>query len=122
MITGARNQSAIATLVERSTRYLMLVHLPNDHGAESVRDGLIQAMSTLPAHLRGSLTWDQGIEMARHKAFSITTGMDVYFCDPRSPWQRGSNENTNGLLRQYFVLFGVCSYGERSFVILGQET
>ncbi|AIY01839.1 transposase [Arthrobacter sp. PAMC 25486] len=102
LITGAHNQSAIATLVERSTRYVMLVHLPGDHGAESVRDGLIQTMSTLPAHLRGSLTWDQGVEMAKHKAFSIATGMDVYFCDPHSPWQRGSNENTNGLLRQYF--------------------
>ncbi|MET3165557.1 UNVERIFIED_ORG: IS30 family transposase/transposase-like protein [Arthrobacter sp. UYEF10] len=102
LITGAYNQSAIATLVERTTRYVMLVHLPLDHTAESVRDGLIKTMSTLPAHLRGSLTWDQGAEMAKHKAFSIATDMDVYFCDPASPWQRGSNENTNGLLRQYF--------------------
>ncbi len=102
LITGAYNQSAIATLVERTTRYVMLVHLPVDHTAESVRDGLIKTMSTLPAHLRGSLTWDQGAEMAKHKAFSIATDMDVYFCDPASPWQRGSNENTNGLLRQYF--------------------
>ncbi len=102
LITGAYNQSAIATLVERTTRYVMLVHLPLDHTAESVRDGLIQTMGTLPAHLRGSLTWDQGAEMAKHKAFSIATDMDVYFCDPASPWQRGSNENTNGLLRQYF--------------------
>ncbi|WP_443701388.1 IS30 family transposase, partial [Pseudarthrobacter albicanus] len=99
LITGAYNQSAIATLVERTTRYVMLVHLPVDHTAESVRDGLIKTMGTLPAHLRGSLTWDQGVEMARHKAFSIATDMDVYFCDPASPWQRGSNENTNGLLR-----------------------
>lgn len=102
LITGAHNQSAIATLVERTTRYVMLVHLPGDHTAETVRDGLIKTMSTLPAHLRGSLTWDQGVEMAKHKAFSIATDMDVYFCDPHSPWQRGSNENTNGLLRQYF--------------------
>lgn len=102
LITGAYNQSAIATLVERTTRYVMLVHLPVDHTAESVRDGLIKTMGTLPAHLRGSLTWDQGVEMAKHKAFSIATDMDVYFCDPASPWQRGSNENTNGLLRQYF--------------------
>lgn len=102
LITGAYNQSAIATLVERTTRYVMLVHLPVDHTAESVRDGLIKTMGTLPAHLRGSLTWDQGAEMAKHKAFSIATDMEVYFCDPASPWQRGSNENTNGLLRQYF--------------------
>jgi IS30 family transposase len=102
LITGAYNQSAIATLVERTTRYVLLVHLPVDHTAESVRDGLINTMSTLPEHLRGSLTWDQGAEMAKHRAFSIATDMDVYFCDPASPWQRGSNENTNGLLRQYF--------------------
>ncbi|MBT8163895.1 IS30 family transposase [Arthrobacter sp. GN70] len=102
LITGAHNQSAIGTLVERTTRYVMLVHLPGDHTAETVRDGLIKTMSTLPAHLRGSLTWDQGSEMAGHKAFTMATDMQVYFCDPASPWQRGSNENTNGLLRQYF--------------------
>lgn len=102
LITGTNNQSAIATLVERTTRYTMLVHLPADHNAESVRDALIKTMTTLPSHLRGSLTWDQGVEMSKHKAFSIATDMDVYFCDPHSPWQRGSNENTNGLLRQYF--------------------
>jgi IS30 family transposase len=102
LITGAHNQSAIATLVERTTRYVMLVHLPGDHTAETVRDGLIKTMATLPAHLRGSLTWDQGAEMAAHKSFTIATDMQVYFCDPASPWQRGSNENTNGLLRQYF--------------------
>ena len=102
LIMGAGNQSAIATLVERTTRYTMLVHLPGGHDAESVRDGLISTISTLPAHLRGSLTWDQGCEMARHKQFSMATDMAVYFCDPHSPWQRGSNENTNGLLRQYF--------------------
>ena len=102
LITGTLNQSAIATLVERTTRYVMLVHLPGGHTAEEVRDGLVAAMATLPAHLRGSLTWDQGAEMATHKSFSIATDMPVYFCDPASPWQRGSNENTNGLLRQYF--------------------
>jgi transposase, IS30 family len=102
LITGALNQSAIGTLVERATRYVMLVHLPTDHTAESVRDGLIATMSSLPAHLRGSLTWDQGVEMAAHKSFTLATNMKVYFCDPASPWQRGSNENTNGLLRQYF--------------------
>lgn len=103
LAVGAHNGSAIATLVERSTRYLMLVHLENDHTAETVRDGLIKTMSTLPAQLRGSLTWDQSVEMAKHKALSLATDMDVYFCDPHSPWQRGSNENTNGLLRQYFL-------------------
>lgn len=102
LIMGEANKSAIATLVERATRYTLLVHLPDGHHAEAVRDGLIATIATLPAHLRGSLTWDQGCEMARHKQFSIATDMAVYFCDPASPWQRGTNENTNGLLRQYF--------------------
>jgi IS30 family transposase len=102
LIMGEANKSAIGTLVERSTRYTMLIHLPTGHDAETVRDGLIATISTLPAHLRGSLTWDQGCEMARHRQFSMATDMQVYFCDPASPWQRGSNENTNGLLRQYF--------------------
>jgi transposase, IS30 family len=102
LIIGANSQSAIATLVERTTRYVMLVHLPGDHTAETVREGLVATMATLPEHLRGSLTWDQGAEMASHRSFTIATNMPVYFCDPASPWQRGSNENTNGLLRQYF--------------------
>jgi IS30 family transposase len=102
LIMGAGNQTAIGTLVERTTRYTMLLHLPDGHDAVHVRDALIAAISTLPEHLRGSLTWDQGAEMARHKQFSIAADMAVYFCDPASPWQRGSNENTNGLLRQYF--------------------
>jgi len=102
LIMGEANKTAIATLVERTTRYTMLVHLPEGHHSEAVRDGLIATISTLPTHLRGSLTWDQGCEMARHKQFSMATDMAVYFCDPASPWQRGTNENTNGLLRQYF--------------------
>ncbi|MGW3661531.1 IS30 family transposase, partial [Streptomyces sp. NPDC005151] len=102
LIIGKNSGSAIGTLVERSTRYLMLVHLPGDHSAASLRDALTDTVQTLPPHLMRSLTWDQGSEMAAHHAFSIATDIPVYFCDPGSPWQRGSNENTNGLLRQYF--------------------
>lgn len=102
LIIGTASGSAIGTLVERSCRYVMLVHLPDGHSAENVRDGLIATISTLPAHLRRSLTWDQGTEMAKHKEITLATDMSIYFCDPASPWQRGSNENTNGLLRQYF--------------------
>ena len=102
LIMGAGNQTAIGTLVERTTRYTMLLHLPNGHDAEQVRDALIATITTLPEHLRGSLTWDQGSEMARHKQFAMAADMAVYFCDPASPWQRGTNENTNGQLRQYF--------------------
>jgi len=96
-----RGMSPIATLVERSTRYLMLVGLPDGHRAELVADALAGAITTLPRQLTRSLTWDQGHEMAEHTRFTIDTGIAVYFCDPKSPWQRGSNENTNGLLRQY---------------------
>ncbi|MDO3651311.1 IS30 family transposase [Nocardia mangyaensis] len=102
LIIGKDGGSAIATLVERSTRYVMLVHLPAGRGAEQVRDALASTVRTLPAHLMRSLTWDQGSEMAAHKSFTIATDVPIYFCDPASPWQRGSNENTNGLLRQYF--------------------
>lgn len=102
LILGSRSESAIVTLVERSTRYVLLGHLPGGHSAEEVRDVLVPLIQTLPGHLRGSLTWDQGCEMAAHKQFTVATGVPVYFCDPHSPWQRGSNENTNGLLRQYF--------------------
>lgn len=102
LIIGAGGKSAIGTLVERQTRYVMLLHLPHGHDAVAVRDALIETIMTLPEHLRGSLTWDQGAEMAGHRSFSIATDCPVYFCDPGSPWQRGTNENTNGLLRQYF--------------------
>jgi IS30 family transposase len=95
-------KTAVATLVERQSRYLMLVALPDGHRADLVADALAQRIVQLPKELRRSLTWDQGKEMAAHARFSIATGLPVYFCDPRSPWQRGSNENTNGLLRQYF--------------------
>jgi IS30 family transposase len=94
--------SAIGTLVERSTRYVILLHLPARHGALEVREAMAAAISQLPATLQRSITWDQGREMAQHHQFSIDTGVEVYFCDPHSPWQRGTNENTNGLLRQYF--------------------
>lgn len=118
LILGLRS-SAIGTLVERTTRFTMLLHLPRmhghgsrerekngpalaGHGAEAVRDGIVRAITSLPEHLRRSLTWDQGAEMAQHERVRVDGGIDVYFCDPRSPWQRGTNENTNGLLRQYF--------------------
>ena len=101
LITGANNRSAVGTLVERSTRFVMLLHLPSDHGAEAVRDAMLAKIQALPEHLWRSLTWDQGIEMTRHAEITEASGLDIYFCDPHSPWQRGSNENTNGLLRQY---------------------
>jgi transposase, IS30 family len=101
LLMGGRT-SAIATLVERSTRYCQLVALPEGTEAERVCEALAASITTLPAQLRRSLTWDQGHEMSEHRRLTVETGVEVYFCDPRSPWQRGSNENTNGLLRQYF--------------------
>jgi IS30 family transposase len=110
--------SAIGTLVERSTRFTMLLHLPRmhghgqprvhngpalaGHGAQAVRDAIAASITTLPEQLRRSLTWDQGAEMAQHAQLRVDTGLAIYFCDPHSPWQRATNENTNGLLRQYF--------------------
>ena len=101
LLMGKR-QTAIGTLVERATRYVMLFGLPDGNTAESVRTALAETIQQLPEHLWRSLTWDQGKEMAEHARFTIDTGIQIYFCDPKSPWQRGSNENTNGLLRQYF--------------------
>ena len=102
LIIGKGNKSAVGTLVERSTRYVILLYLPAGSAtAEVVRTAMTAKIKTLPEHLFRSITWDQGNEMADHARFTIDTGIDVYFCDPRSPWQRGSNENTNGLLRQW---------------------
>ena len=101
LVMGAGGRSAVGTLVERSTRYLLLLHLPNGKGAVEVEAAMKAAIATLPSELAKTITWDQGKEMARHAEFSVATGIPVYFCDPHSPWQRGSNENTNGLLRQY---------------------
>jgi IS30 family transposase len=97
-----KGMSAVATLVERSSRFVMLVGLPEGHTADVVAAALAEKMTELPVALRRSLTWDQGKEMAQHADFSVASGIPVYFCDPKSPWQRGTNENTNGLLRQYF--------------------
>jgi transposase, IS30 family len=102
LIIGAGGKSAIGTLVERTTRYVILLHLPSGHGAEQVAAAMAQAMAVMPAHLRKTLTWDQGKELTEHARITLDTGLQVYFCDPHAPWQRGSNENTNGLLRQYF--------------------
>ena len=102
LIIGKGGRSAIGVLVERSSRYVVLLHLPHGRTAEDVRAALTRQISKLPAELRRTLTWDQGKEMADHVRFTTDTNMIVYFCDPHSPWQRGSNENTNGLLRQYF--------------------
>jgi transposase, IS30 family len=101
LIIGQGNKTAVGTLVERTTRFVLLLHLPRGYAAEQVEDAMTRAIGALPAALARSVTWDQGHEMARDAAFTIATGIPVYFCDPHSPWQRGSNENTNGLLRQY---------------------
>jgi IS30 family transposase len=102
LLLGKNNKSAIGTLVERATGYAMLVHLPDGYKTEQVVPAIATKIKTLPESLRRSLTWDQGIEMREWKQIPLATGIDVYFCDPHAPWQRGSNENTNGLLRQYF--------------------
>lgn len=102
LLIGQKGKSALGTLVERSTRYVMLFALPDGYSAEKVREAMTKTIKKLPASLCRTLTWDQGREMAQHVQFTIDTGVQVYFCDPHSPWQRGSNENTNGLLRQYF--------------------
>jgi transposase, IS30 family len=101
LIIGKGCKSAIGTLVERTTRYVMLLHLPAGRDAHLVEQAMRQAITALPADLARTITWDQGKEMAYHADFTIATGIPVYFCDPHAPWQRGSNENTNGLLRQY---------------------
>jgi IS30 family transposase len=101
LILGANSRSAVATLVERQTRYVLLAYLGYDRRTLRVIDALKRQIQTLPSHLTRSLTWDQGLELSAHEQFSIATGVSVFFCDPHSPWQRGSNENTNGLLRQY---------------------
>jgi IS30 family transposase len=101
LIIGKDCKSAVGTLVERTTRYVLLLHLPGGRDAHLVEQAMREAIGTLPAELARTITWDQGTEMARHADFTVATGIPVYFCDPHSPWQRGSNENTNGLLRQY---------------------
>ena len=101
IILGEGSRSAVGTLVERTTRFLLLLHLDGDRSAEAVDTAMRKAIKDLPKELRRSITWDQGAEMAKHLDFTIATGIPIYFCDPHAPWQRGSNENTNGLLRQY---------------------
>lgn len=102
LVVGKQGRSAFGTLVERSSRFVMLLHLQGDHSAETVREAMAAKIGTLPDALARSVTWDQGTEMAQHARFTVDTGVQIYFCDPHAPWQRGTNENTNGLLRQYF--------------------
>jgi transposase, IS30 family len=102
LLMGRDNKTAIGTLVERATRFTMLADLPVDHSAPAVREAIARSITMLPEALRRSLTWDQGPEMAQLVRFTVDTGVHIYFCNPHAPWERGSNENTNGLLRQYF--------------------
>ncbi|MGH9207277.1 MAG: IS30 family transposase, partial [Acidimicrobiales bacterium] len=101
IILGEGGRSAVGTLVERTTRLVLLLHLKGDRSAEAVDAAMRKAIATLPRELWRSITWDQGAEMAKHIDFTVSTGVPIYFCNPHAPWQRGSNENTNGLLRQY---------------------
>lgn len=101
LIIGKQGKSAVGTLVERTTRYVMLLHLDGDHTAATVREAMATKIQSLPEHLVQSITWDQGKELSEHAQFTVDTGVQIYFCDPHAPWQRGSNENTNGLLRQW---------------------
>jgi IS30 family transposase len=103
ILGSAASGSAIGTVVERMTRFVMLLHLPQDHTALALQEAIVAKVAQLPAILRKTLTWDQGKEMANHIAIAEAAELDIYFCDPHSPWQRGTNENTNGLLRQYFA-------------------
>ncbi|HET6867693.1 MAG TPA: IS30 family transposase [Solirubrobacteraceae bacterium] len=102
LLLGGTGKGAVITLVERSSRFVLLAPLPGQHTADIARMSLAEMIATLPLSLRRSITWDRGSEMAQHARFKTETGIPIYFCDPRSPWQRGSNENTNGLLRQYW--------------------
>jgi transposase, IS30 family len=101
LIIGHHNTSAVGTLVERMTGFVQLLHLPDGYGANQVAHAMVEAMSRLPQTLRRTLTWDQGTEMSNHAAIAAATDLDIYFCDPHAPWQRGTGENTNGLIRQY---------------------
>ena len=101
LIIGQNHKSAVGSLVERTSRYTLLLHLPNGHSADEVGAAMRKAVKKLPGEFFRTITWDQGREMARHASFSVDTGIQIYFCDPHSPWQRPTNENTNGLLRQY---------------------
>jgi len=103
LVLGTVGGVAVGTLVERSTRFTMLLHLPGRHDADSVAEAMIAEMSRLPEHLRRSLTWDRGVELARYEKIQLDLRMPVYFCDPHSPWQRGTNENTNRLLRHWLT-------------------
>ena len=121
LIMGKGGRSAIGTLVERSSRYVVLLHLPHGRTAARVRAALTRQLASFPADLRRTLTWDQGKEMAEPVRFTIDTNIGVFFCDPHSPWQRGSNENSNGLLRQYFPRTADLSLYTRAELNMGRS-